>query len=107
MIGHTGDLDATVKAIEIIDKCAFDISKACLEENSDCIITADHGNAEEMIDDDGNVVTSHTTNPVPLWLVSNKYKNVKLNKGKLANVAPTILKLLNIEKPAEMEKPLF
>ena len=108
MVGHTGDLDATKEAIEEVDRCATLIANATLKAGGDCIVTADHGNAEEMIDEKGNVVTSHTTNPVPLWLVSEKFKNVKLiDDGKLANVAPTILKLLNIEIPNTMDKPLF
>lgn len=107
MIGHTGNLDATIKAIEVVDKCAYDIANACLEVGADCIITADHGNAEEMIDDKGNVLTQHTTNNVPIWLVSEKFKNIKLNNGILANVASTVLKLLNIKTPSSMLKPLF
>ncbi len=107
MIGHTGNLEAAVKAIKTCDECAYKIAMACLNAGGDCIITADHGNAEEMIDKNGNVLTQHTTNPVPLWLVSNKHKNVKLKTGKLANVAPTVLKLLNINIPDFMEKPLF
>jgi len=107
MIGHTGDMEACVKAIEVVDKCAYQIAEACLEEGGDCIITADHGNAEEMVDDAGNIVTSHTTNKVPLWLVSENHKDVKLKIGALANVAPTVLKLLNINKPKTMIDPLF
>lgn len=108
MVGHTGDLEATKQAIEEVDRCATIIANATLKMKGDCIITADHGNAEEMIDEKGNVVTSHTTNPVPLWLVSEKYKNVRLiTDGKLANIAPTILKMLNIEAPKTMDKPLF
>ena len=107
MIGHTGDMDATVKAIECVDKCAYDIAMACLSVGGHCIITADHGNAEEMIDENGNPVTSHTTNPVPLWLVSEKYKGVKLKEGILANVAPTILKMLGIAHTKNMVEPLF
>lgn len=107
MIGHTGNLQSALKAIEVVDKCAYDIAQKCLKFGGDCIITADHGNCEEMIDKKGNVLTSHTTNPVPLWLVSNEHNKEKLIKGKLCNVAPTILKLLNIEIPEFMEKPLF
>ena len=108
MIGHTGNLEATKRAIEIVDKCAYEIAKATLEENGHAIVTADHGNAEEMILPNGEVSTAHSTNPVPLWLVSEKYKNMKLIKnGKLANIAPTVLKMLDLKIPQSMEKPLF
>lgn len=107
MIGHTGNLNAAIEAIKICDECAYEIAIESLKAGGDCIITADHGNAEEMIDENGNVLTQHTTNVVPLWLVSNSYKNVKLMQGKLCNVAPTVLKLLNIKIPEFMENPLF
>ncbi len=107
MIGHTGNLESAIKAIETCDRCAYEIAMETLNAGGECIITADHGNAEEMIDSNGNVLTQHTTNPVPLWLVSNKNKDVKLSSGKLCNVAPTILKLLNIQIPDYMEDPLF
>lgn len=108
MIGHTGDLEAVKKCIKIVDECAYEIAKTTLECGGDAIITADHGNAEEMILPNGKVSTAHSTNPVPLWLVSDKHKNAKLiSNGKLANVAPTVLKLLGIKIPCNMEKPLF
>ena len=107
MIGHTGNLEAAKKTISVVDKCAYAIALATLMAGGDCIITADHGNAEEMLDKHNNVITSHTTNPVPFWLVSEKYKNIKLASGKLCNVAPTILKLLGLQIPQDMEKPLF
>ena len=108
MIGHTGVMDSAKKAVEIIDKCAYNIAQATLSVGGDCIITADHGNIELMEDENGNVITSHTTSPVPFWLVSEKYKNVKLIKnGKLANITPTVLKLLGLEIPKYMEKPMF
>ena len=107
MIGHTGDLEACKKAIEVVDKCAFEIAQCSLANGDTCIITADHGNAEVMVDENGNAVTSHTTNPVPFWLVSEKYKNVKLNSGKLSNIAPTILKIFGIKPEDNMCDPLF
>ncbi len=108
MLGHTGDIEATKKAIKLVDKCAYDIAMETIKAGGDAIVTADHGNAEEMIDEKGNMVTSHTTNPVKLWLVSEKNKSVKLmSGGKLANVAPTVLKLLNLKPTDKMEKPLF
>lgn len=108
MVGHTGNFEATKNAISCVEKCAYSLALATLMAGGDCIITADHGNAEFMIDEKGNKVTSHTTNPVPLYLVSDKYKKVHLKKNmSIANIAPTVLKLLNIETPSSMEKPLF
>ena len=107
MIGHTGNLQSAIKAIEVTDNCAKRIFDATIKNGSDLVITADHGNCEEMLDKDGNILTSHTTNPVKLWLVSQKYKNVKLKKGRLSNVAPTILKILGLEIPKQMDQPLF
>ena len=107
MIGHTGNFEATKKAIACVEKHAYALALATLMAGGDCIITADHGNAEEMIDEKGSKITSHTTNPVPCYLVSERFKHVKLKKGSLANVAPTVLKLLGITKKKTMEKPLF
>ena len=107
MIGHTGNFEATKKAIACVEKHAYALALATLMAGGDCIITADHGNAEEMIDEKGSKITSHTTNPVPCYLVSERFKHVKLKKGSLANVAPTVLKLLGITSPKTMEKPLF
>ena len=102
MIGHTGNLEATKEAIRFVDECLEKIASSSLKVGGDLIITADHGNAEMMIDDCGNKVTSHTTNQVPIVLVSEKYKNCKLSDGKLADISPTILKLLSIKQPKEM-----
>ena len=108
MIGHTGNFEATKQAITCVEKQAYAIALATLMAGGDCIITADHGNAEEMIDEKGNKITSHTCNPVPVILISEKYKNIKLKKGKtIASIAPTILKLLNLKKPETMTDPLF
>ena len=107
MLGHTGNLTATKQTVEVVDKCAYAIALACLTAGGHCIITADHGNCEEMLDKNGNILTSHTKNPVPLWLVSEKYENVKLKKGKLSNVAPTILKIMGLDIPKAMDEPLF
>lgn len=108
MIGHTGNFEATKQAISCIEKDAYALALATLMAGGDCIITADHGNAEEMIDEKGNKITAHTNNPVPLYFISEKYKKLRLKKNmSIANIAPTILKLLNVEVPSTMEKPLF
>lgn len=108
MIGHTGDLNAAIKAVEVVDLCVKNIVDATLAVGGDCVVTADHGNAEKMMDENGNVCTTHTTNKVPVILCSEKNKNKKLIKnGKLANIAPTVLKLLNLPIPGCMDIPLF
>lgn len=108
MIGHTGNFEATKDAITCVEKQAYAVALATLMAGGTCIITADHGNAEYMIDKNGKKVTSHTNNQVPFYLVSEQYKKVKLKRKKsIANIAPTILKLLNIDLPKTMEKPLF
>lgn len=100
MVGHTGNFDATVKAMEAVDENIGRIMKACLDTNSILLVIADHGNAEEMIDDKGNAKTSHTTNPVPFIIYGNDIDNIKFKTGDfgLANLASTITDLLGIEK---------
>lgn len=101
MVGHTGVVPAVIKAIETVDSCLGEIIELLIEKNGKAIITSDHGNAEALIDEqDGSPITSHTTNKVPLILVGDK--NVELREGKLADIAPTLLELLGLEKPAEM-----
>ena len=102
MVGHTGSLPAAIKAVEIIDECVGKVVEAVLAHDGTLIITADHGNCEQMIDyKTGEPHTAHTTNPVPLILVSNN-ENYKVKSGKLADLAPTLLEILGIDKPAEM-----
>ena len=102
MVGHTGSLPAAIKAIETIDECVGKVVEAMLAHNGTMLITADHGNAEQMIDyKTGEPHTAHTTNPVPLILVTEN-SDLKIKSGKLADLAPTILEILNIEKPTEM-----
>ena len=102
MVGHTGNLEAAIKAIESIDDCVQKVIEAVNEKNVNLLITADHGNAEQMIDyTTGEPHTAHTTNLVPLILVSDM-QNLKLKDGKLADLAPTILDLMQIEKPEEI-----
>lgn len=105
MVGHTGDLKATVQAVEFLDKQLGMLSKEILERGGNLIITADHGNADDMLDfktDQPN--TFHSKNPVPFILVSDKFKDKKLSKGVLGDIAPTILEILGIEKPKLMKR---
>ena len=101
MVGHTGDFEATVKACEKVDIELKKIVLKALKNNYQILVTADHGNAEVMINEDGSLHTYHTTNLVPLILISNNIKN-GLKDGKLGDIAPTVLELMNIEKPVEM-----
>ncbi len=100
MVGHTGDLKAAIKAVETVDQCIGKIVKEIKKKEGISLITADHGNAEEMINEKEDTLKEHSKNPVPFVIVSEEYYN--LREGKLANIAPTILELLKIEKPKEM-----
>lgn len=104
MVGHTGIFDAAKQAIEIVDECVGKLVEALLEMNAHILITADHGNAEEMLDaETGKVKTSHTLNPVELIYVAQDSPGKKLKeRGKLSDIAPTVLALMGLEKPAEM-----
>jgi 2,3-bisphosphoglycerate-independent phosphoglycerate mutase len=101
MVGHTGDFEATVQACEKVDMELKKIVLKALKNNYQILVTADHGNAEIMINEDGSPHTYHTTSLVPLILISNNIKN-GLKDGKLGDIAPTVLELMNIEKPVEM-----
>ena len=101
MVGHTGNIEAVIKALESLDGCVEKIVEAIEEEHGILLITADHGNCEQMIDyKTGEPHTAHTTNPVPLVLVGKD--DVKLKEGRLADLAPTMLDLIGLEKPEEM-----
>ena len=101
MVGHTGNLDAAVKAIEAVDECVGRVVELVNQKEGTLLITADHGNAEQMIDyKTGEPHTAHTTNPVPFILVG--MENVTLKEGKLADLAPTMLDIMGLEKPEEM-----
>lgn len=103
MVGHTGSLSAAIKAVEAVDECVGKVVALVEEKQGNMLITADHGNAEQMIDyKTGEPHTAHTTNPVPLILVTSD-SSLKLKEGgKLADLAPTMLDLMNLEKPQEM-----
>ena len=100
MVGHTGVIDAAVKAVEAVDTCVGRVVEALDKVGGVALITADHGNAETMADENGNPYTAHTTNLVPLVITSNDYQLVE--KGILSDIAPTMLELLGIEKPQDM-----
>lgn len=100
MVGHTGVFEAVVKAVETADRCAEEVVKKGLENGYSFIILADHGNSEFMVNNDGSANTAHTTNLVPCILAGTDYTAIA--DGKLGDVAPTILKIMGIEKPAIM-----
>lgn len=102
MVGHTGVMEAAIKACQAVDACVKDVVTTALENNYTTIIIADHGNCEKMINEDGTPNTSHTTFPVPIVLVDKDLKHI--NSGVLADVAPTILKLMGIEQPKVMTR---
>jgi len=101
MVGHTGVWEAIVKAVETVDKCVNKVVSAALENDYTVLLTADHGNADYAINEDGTPNTAHTLNLVPLFLISN-HKERKINPGKLGDVAPTILKIMNLPVPKDM-----
>lgn len=101
MVGHTGIYEAARMAVETVDKCVARVVEATAQMNGVSLISADHGNAERMLQDDGvKPYTAHTTNPVPFCIVG---ADVKLKDGRLADIAPTMLDLMGLEKPAEMD----
>ena len=102
MVGHTGIIDAGIKACETVDKCVQKVIEAIWETGGVALVTADHGNVEQMIADDGSTHTAHTLNPVRFILAGNEYKNIAIKDGILGDIAPTILKILNIDQPAQM-----
>ena len=101
MVGHTGVYEAARLAVETVDECVNRVVEATSRMGGISLITADHGNADRMLEDDGvTPYTAHTTNPVPFYIVG---ADVKLRDGKLADIAPTMLDLMGLEKPAEMD----
>jgi 2,3-bisphosphoglycerate-independent phosphoglycerate mutase len=102
MVGHTGVLEAAITAMETIDQCVKQVVESTLRAGGCLLITADHGNCEQMVDANGTPHTAHTSNPVPLLYISDKQRNITLQQGKLADLAPTLLYLLNQPQPQEM-----
>jgi 2,3-bisphosphoglycerate-independent phosphoglycerate mutase len=101
MVGHTGIWEAAIKAVETVDKCVEKVVTTGLENGYTCFITADHGNSDYMINEDGTPNTAHTLNPVPLFIVDKDWRG-DIKKGKLADIAPSILTMMHIGIPKEM-----
>ncbi len=102
MVGHTGILDAGIQACETVDRCVQKVVDAIWETNGTAFITADHGNCEQMIAENGSPHTAHTLNPVPFILAGKRFKDTPVQNGILGDISPTILKALDIPQPAEM-----
>ena len=101
MVGHTGVMPAAIQAVECVDRCLGEVVAAAEEMGYTLLVTADHGNADRMLEDDGvTPYTAHTTNLVPFYIVG---ASVRLRDGRLADIAPTMLDLMGLEKPAEMD----
>jgi 2,3-bisphosphoglycerate-independent phosphoglycerate mutase len=100
MVGHTGDMDAAIKACEAVDECVEAVLSTALEHNYTTLLIADHGNCETMLNPDGSPHTAHTTNPVPVILIDKNLKHI--SDGILGDIAPTILKLMGVQKPKAM-----
>ena len=101
MVGHTGVWEAAIKAVETVDQCVATVVTAGLENGYAIFLTADHGNSDYMINEDGSPNTAHTMNPVPLFIIDNEWKG-KIKPGKLGDIAPTILTLMHLPIPKEM-----
>jgi 2,3-bisphosphoglycerate-independent phosphoglycerate mutase len=101
MVGHTGIWEAAIKAVETVNNCVEKVVTTALKNNYTIFLTADHGNADFMINPDGSPNTAHTLNPVPLFVISNDWKG-KIKAGKLGDIAPTILKMMGLNIPVEM-----
>ena len=105
MVGHTGVFEAATKAVEAVDKELGLIIKKAKENNYNVVLTSDHGNCEMMKDNEGNTLTNHTVGDVYCFVIDDNVKEVKT--GSLNNIAPTVLKLMNIEIPSQMDEPLI
>ena len=106
MVGHTGVWQAVIEAVETVDACVSRIVPLALQKGYTVFLTADHGNSDYMINDDGTPNTAHTLNPVPFFVLSDTFKGT-LQNGKLADIAPTILHFMDIDPPAEMSGNLL
>ena len=103
MVGHTGNFEASVRAVEVIDECLGKVVDAAMSKKGKIVITADHGNIEQLIDyDTGMPHTAHTTNLVPVILVDEERRKSRLTQGSGIDIAPTLLQLLNLPQPKEM-----
>jgi 2,3-bisphosphoglycerate-independent phosphoglycerate mutase len=103
MVGHAGKMDAAIKAVEAIDTCLNRVIPCARQNEYVVLITADHGNADKMADENGEPFTAHTTNPVPFIVVKNGFKGTLRKEGKLSDIAPTILQFMGFTKPKEMD----
>lgn len=104
MVGHTGKMSAAIRACEVVDECVGHVVRAIQSKGGRALVVADHGNAEQMLDyATGQPHTAHTTNPVPFLLISDDHRGVKLSPGSLCDIAPTLLKILDIEPPEAMK----
>ena len=102
MVGHTGIYEAIKKAVETVDYCVKEVTEAAVDNGYSVLITSDHGNADFAFNDNGSPNTAHTTNPVPLWLIDKDFKSLK-EGGRLADLAPTILYMMGVERSEEMD----
>jgi 2,3-bisphosphoglycerate-independent phosphoglycerate mutase len=102
MVGHTGVWEAVIKAVETVDQCVKKVTTAALSKGYTIFLTADHGNADYEINEDGTPNTAHTLNPVPLFVIDNEWKGT-VQSGKLGDIAPTILKMMGLPIPSEMK----
>ena len=101
MVGHTGNWQAAIKAVETVDHCVEKVVTAAVDNGYAVFLTADHGNADYMVNDDGSPNTAHTLNLVPLFVIDKDWKGT-LKPGKLGDIAPTMLKMMGIDIPVEM-----
>jgi 2,3-bisphosphoglycerate-independent phosphoglycerate mutase len=101
MVGHTGIWEAAIKAVETVDKCVSQVVTTGLENGYTIFLTADHGNSDYMINEDGSPNTAHTMNPVPFFIIDKEWKG-KIKPGKLGDIAPTILTMMQLPIPEEM-----